>query len=256
MDFKDFVEGDYGVISDSTEMEADDDADSKMRENDTVGRDICMPEGGEMIDFYDGRELIVNEINGSVEPYVGMEFESEEAAMVYYDSYAKRVGFIIRVGNCHRSNRGGPIVSRRFLCNKEGFRVNNRKTKSLEVRKPREVTREGCKAMIMVRKEKSGKWVVAKVETEHSHPLGIPSGKGRRDTVQARPQDEKDKKIRELSIELNRANQQLAKCRGQLDMVLKDIERHTDHLTNSIQNIIKNVREVEAEDLDQLKRKF
>ncbi|KAK1568559.1 hypothetical protein Q3G72_025994 [Acer saccharum] len=251
MDFKDFVEGDYGVISDSAEMEAADDVDSKIKENNTVGRDICMPEGGEMIDFYDGRELIVNEINGSVEPYVGMEFDSEEAAMVYYDLYAKRVGFIIRVGNCHRSNRGGPIVSRRFLCNKEGFRVNNRKTKSLEVRKPREVTREGCKAMIMVRKEKSGKWVVAKVETEHSHPLGIPSGKGRRDTVQARPQDEKDKKIRELSLELNRANQQLSKCRGQLDMVLKDIERHTDHLTNSIQNIIKNVREVEAEDLDQ-----
>ncbi|KAI9176241.1 hypothetical protein LWI28_000313 [Acer negundo] len=222
-------------------MEAADDIDSKIRENNMVGRDICMPEGGEMIDFYDGRELIVSEINGSVEPYVGMEFDSEEAAMVYYDLYAKRVGFIIRVGNCHRSNRGGPIVSRRFLCNKEGFRVNNRKTKSLEVRKPREVTREGCKAMIMVRKEKSGKWVVAKVETEHSHPLGIPSGKGRRDTVQARPQDEKDKKIRELSLELNRANQQLEKCRGQLDMVLKDIERHTDHLTNSIQNIIKNI---------------
>ena len=149
----------------------------------------------EMLDLYDDedddendREFIVNELDGTVDPYVGMEFESEEAAMVYYDAYAKRVGFIIRVGNCHRSGRDGSVISRRFLCNKEGFRVSNKKMKRLEVRKPREITREGCRAMIMVRKDKSGKWIVTKLETEHCHPLGIPTGKGRRGSVQARPQ--------------------------------------------------------------------
>ncbi|RVX23600.1 Protein FAR1-related sequence 7 [Vitis vinifera] len=347
----------------------------------------------EMLDLYDDedddendREFIVNELDGTVDPYVGMEFESEEAAMVYYDAYAKRVGFIIRVGNCHRSGRDGSVISRRFLCNKEGFRVSNKKMKRLEVRKPREITREGCRAMIMVRKDKSGKWIVTKLETEHCHPLGIPTGKGRRGSVQARPQatsglgvnlekseviqsgwgtiwkgrgrrkdvkcspdelcsgaagkvqlkklksqagslciyvsdiypgiiavqhtagqigmfhifiilqpaylklifftslimivipsklglmllvsmkidiqgtsssspatlDEKDKKIRELSSELHRANQQLAECREQLEMVLKDIERHTNHLTKSVQDIVENVKEVEAEDEEQL----
>lgn len=132
-----------------------------------------MTEGGELIDFYDGRELIVNEADRHAVRYIGMEFESEEAAIAYYDAYAKCVGFIIRVGNCHHSSRDGSIVSRRFLCNKEGFRVNNKKMKRLEVRKPR----EGCKAMIMVRKEASGKWIVTKLETSHSHPLGIPAGK-------------------------------------------------------------------------------
>lgn len=82
--------------------------------------------------------------------------------MAYYDAYAKCIGFI-RVGNCHDSSRDGSIVSRRFLCNKEGFCVNNKKTKRLEVRKPRAVTREGCKAIIMVRKEASGKWIVTKL---------------------------------------------------------------------------------------------
>ncbi|KAL6338472.1 hypothetical protein AAG906_020565 [Vitis piasezkii] len=103
----------------------------------------------EMLDLYDDdendREFIVNELDGTVDPYVGMEFESEEAAMVYYDAYAKRVGFIIRVGNCHRSGRDGSVISRR--------------------------------AMIMVRKDKSGKWIVTKLETEHCHPLGIPPEK-------------------------------------------------------------------------------
>ncbi|KAF7120702.1 hypothetical protein RHSIM_Rhsim13G0054600 [Rhododendron simsii] len=164
----------------------DSDPDNKLAES-MFGREICGSEG-EMLALYDERELISHETDGNGEPYIGMEFESEEAAMAFYDAYAKRVGFIIRVGNCHRSSQDGSLISRRFLCNKEGFRVNNRKLKRLEVRKPRELTREGCKAMIMVRKEKSGKWVVTKLETVHSHPLGIPAGKGRRGTVQARPQ--------------------------------------------------------------------
>ena len=149
------------MISDSAEMEIDVDLDSKIIEC-SIGREICVTEAGEMLDLYEGRELGIHEID-DVEPYVGMEFESEEAAMMYYDAYAKRLGFIIRVGNCHRSGCEGSVISRRFLCNKEGFRVNNNKTRntrSLEVRKPRQITREGCKAMIMVRKEKTGKWVV------------------------------------------------------------------------------------------------
>lgn len=35
-------------------------------------------------------------------------------------------------------------------------------------------------------------------------------------------------------------------------MVLKDIERHTNHLTKSVQDIVENVKEVEAEDEEQL----
>ncbi|XP_059594286.1 protein FAR1-RELATED SEQUENCE 5-like isoform X3 [Vitis vinifera] len=212
----------------------------------------------EMLDLYDDedddendREFIVNELDGTVDPYVGMEFESEEAAMVYYDAYAKRVGFIIRVGNCHRSGRDGSVISRRFLCNKEGFRVSNKKMKRLEVRKPREITREGCRAMIMVRKDKSGKWIVTKLETEHCHPLGIPTGKGRRGSVQARPQDEKDQRIQELTLELYNERQKCkrlcAAYQEQLRLVLKDIEEHTDHLSRGVEDAVQKVRDLENE---------
>lgn len=64
-------------------------------------------------------------------------------------------------------------------------------------------------------------------------------------------QDEKDKKIRELSTQLQRTNQQLAECRKKLDMVLKDIENHTSHLTKSIQEIVEKVKEVEDEEEDE-----
>ncbi|KAI3461787.1 hypothetical protein Pfo_018450 [Paulownia fortunei] len=221
----------------------DSDVDNKLME---VGSDICVSDGGEMINLYDEKDFTIQELHANMEPYVGMEFESEEAAMAYYDAFAKSVGFIIRIGNCHRSSHDGTVISRRFLCNKEGFRVN-KKVKRLEVRKPRAVTREGCKAMIMVRKEKFGKWIVAKLETRHSHPLGISPGKIRRGSVPARSQDEKDKRIRELSAELHRTKQQLAECQKQLDAVLNDVELHVDDLSRSIQHIVQNVKEVEDE---------
>ncbi|KAF3948064.1 hypothetical protein CMV_025887 [Castanea mollissima] len=76
--------------------------------------------------------------------------------------------------------------------------------------------------------------------------MGISVGKGRRCTVLARPQDEKEKKIRELSTELSRANQQIAQCQEQLKIILKYIE-HANHLTKSVQKIVENVKEIEAE---------
>lgn len=246
MNFTALLTEDYKMIANSPIPEPDVDMDDDMIES-SVGLEICVAEDGEMLDFFDDRGLIEREVDADMEPYVGMEFESEEAAMTYYDDYAKQTGFIIRVGNCHRSSCDRSVISRKFLCNKEGFRVN-KKVKRLEVRKPREITREGCKAMLMVRKEKSGKWVVTKLETAHTHPLGVPAGKGRRGAVQARPQDEKDKKIRELSAKLHRRNQQLAECRKQLEVVLIDIERHTNHLTKSVQDIVRNVREIEVEE--------
>ncbi|KAH6814442.1 Tetratricopeptide repeat superfamily protein [Perilla frutescens var. frutescens] len=217
------------------------DVDDKLME---VGSDICMSDGGEMINFYDEKSFSMQELHANVEPYVGMEFESEESALAYYDAYAKRVGFIIRIGNCHRSSHDGSVISRRFVCNKEGFRVN-KKVKRLEVRKPRAVTREGCKAMIMIKKEKSGTWIIAKVETQHSHLLGISPGNVRPGPVKAQLQDEKDKRIRELSSELHRTKQKLADCQKQLDAVLNDVEVHVDHLTRSVQYLVQNVKEIE-----------
>ena len=165
------------------DAEPDSDVDDKLME---VGSDICMSDGGDMINLYDEKHFLSHSNVG--EPYTGMEFESEEAAMAYYDAYAKRVGFIVRIGNCHRSSQNGSVISRRFVCNKEGFRVSNNKVKRVEVRKPRAVTREGCKAMIMIRKESSGAWIIVKLETQHSHPLGVSLGKARRSPVRAQSQ--------------------------------------------------------------------
>nr|DAD40127.1 TPA_asm: hypothetical protein HUJ06_014450 [Nelumbo nucifera] len=50
-----------------------------------------------------------------------MEFESEESAYCFYNSYAKRKGFTIRK-DWKNKNKQGLITSRRYFCGKQGFR--------------------------------------------------------------------------------------------------------------------------------------
>ncbi|XP_017248398.1 protein FAR1-RELATED SEQUENCE 5 isoform X1 [Daucus carota subsp. sativus] len=111
-----------------------------------------------------------------LEPYEGMEFESEEAAKAFYNSYARRVGFSTRVSSSRRSRKDGAIIQRSFVCAKEGFRnLNEKRTKDREIKRPRTITRVGCKAALSVKiQEDSGKWVVSSFVKEHNHELVPP----------------------------------------------------------------------------------
>ncbi|KAB5515870.1 hypothetical protein DKX38_026518 [Salix brachista] len=94
-----------------------------------------------------GGELVEHESGDMVvEPHEGMVFDSEDAAKIFYDEYARQIGFVMRVMSCRRSERDGRILARRLGCNKEGYCVSIR-GKFGSVRKPRPSTREGCKAV-------------------------------------------------------------------------------------------------------------
>ncbi|KAL2348727.1 hypothetical protein Fmac_002727 [Flemingia macrophylla] len=111
----------------------------------------------------------------NLEPCHGMEFESEEAAKAFYNSYARRVGFSTRVSMSRRSRRDGSIIQRSFVCAKEGFRVEKEKhSVDGRVKRPRAETRVGCKAMLVVKIQDSGRWVVSSFVKEHNHELVPP----------------------------------------------------------------------------------
>ncbi|KAJ0035548.1 hypothetical protein Pint_25794 [Pistacia integerrima] len=57
---------------------------------------------------------------------------------------------------------------------------------------------------------------------------------------------EKDRRIRELSSELHRANQQLAACREQLRMFMSYIEEHTKCLSKTVEGAVHDIKEVES----------
>lgn len=120
-------------------------------------------------------EIYSPEADLDLEPSEGMAFESEEAAKAFYNSYARRVGFSTRVSSSRRSRRDGAIIQRSFVCAKEGFRnMNEKRTKDREIKRPRTVTRVGCKASLSVKIQDSGKWVVSGFAKDHNHPLVPP----------------------------------------------------------------------------------
>ncbi|KAF5939231.1 hypothetical protein HYC85_023490 [Camellia sinensis] len=181
-----------------------------------------------------GKEMIpVDEPQAPVEePYLNQEFESEAEAHAFYNAYATRVGFVIRVSKLSRSRHDGSAIGRALVCNKEGFRMPDKREKIV---RQRTETRVGCRAMILVRKVSSGKWVVTKFVKEHTHPLT--PGKGRRDLVYDQCPNERNK-IRELSQQLAIEKKRAATYKRHLEMVFEHIEEHNQSLSKKIQGIV------------------
>lgn len=187
-----------------------------------------------------GRELAASQDSAVIEPYIGMEFESEDTAKEFYDEYAQRVGFVMRIDQCRRSEVDRRILSRRFSCNKQGFYVKIKEAFG-PGRKTRRSTREGCNAMMLVKVDKSGKWVVTRFEKDHTHPLVI-SGRPSRNAL-----DNKDRRIQLLTKELERQDRLCNLYKDQLLTFLKNVEEQNEQLSTKIDVIVNNVRDFEAE---------
>lgn len=173
------------------------------------------------------------------EPYVGMEFDTEDDARKFYIEYARRVGFVVRIMQRRRSGIDGRTLARRLGCNKQGFSPNHKGTLGPD-KKPRPSAREGCKATILVKMEKTGKWVVTRFEKEHNHPL-IVTANGFSTT------GDKDKKIEELTMELEHHEQLCSAYREKLFSFMNSVEEQTEELSSKIQGIVDNIRKLEAE---------
>lgn len=64
-------------------------------------------------------------------------------------------------------------------------------------------------------------------------------------------QDEKDKRIRELSLELyNERQKYKRRCAAydaQVNAILNDLEKHTEHISNKVAHVVQSIREVEEQ---------
>lgn len=111
-------------------------------------------------DNFTEKDTIIEVDDGEEKPYVGMEFQTEEAAKNFFDAYARRVGFSIHVGQYSRAKPDGPIISWDFSCSKEVFRRKNT---------------ESCNAMLRIERKSSDGWVVTKFVEDHNHSIVNPS---------------------------------------------------------------------------------
>lgn len=185
-----------------------------------------------------------------LEPFVGMEFELAEDAREFYEMYGRRMGFTIRNNRTRRSLKDNSIIGREFVCSKEGFRIEKYANRRNGIPPSRRATREGCNAMMRIAAKDGGKWVIYGFVKEHNHELNPSKIPPRRSHRIAFCEDEKDLKVRELTMELHREKKKSAAYQQQLQLVLKYIEEHTQRLSLKAEVVTSNMRELESEEQD------
>ncbi|KAL6293863.1 hypothetical protein ACE6H2_002005 [Prunus campanulata] len=186
----------------------------------------------------------------TLEPVIGMEFESAEDARDFYEMYGRHMGFTIRNNRTRRSLKDNAIIGREFVCSKEGFRAEKYATSQNRVHPSRPATRKGCNAMLRITAKDGGKWVIYGFVKEHNHELNPNKIPPRRSHRIAFCEDEKDLKIRELSTELHREKKKSAAYQEKLQIVFKYIEEHTQRLSLKVELATNNMRELESEEQD------
>ncbi|KAL2234373.1 protein FAR1-RELATED SEQUENCE 3 isoform X1 [Sesamum indicum] len=135
--------------------------DMGRRQRNRASYTHCSEDGEENLTENSSVGGMSNEVDDrSEKPYVGMEFESEEAAKNLYDAYARRVGFSTHVGQYIRTKPDGPIVSWEFACSREVFKRKNV---------------ESCNAMLRIDRKDPDIWVVTKFVEDHNHSTVSPS---------------------------------------------------------------------------------
>lgn len=112
----------------------------------------------------------------NLDPYLGMEFESDSAARAFYNAYALRLGFGIRVARSRTERRKGVevLVMKRFVCLKEGHHKKKVTDYTAKKKRKRLSIRDGCPAMMEVVRRGPEKWVVNKLVVDHTHVVVSP----------------------------------------------------------------------------------
>uniref|UniRef100_A0A2P2ILV7 FAR1 domain-containing protein n=1 Tax=Rhizophora mucronata TaxID=61149 RepID=A0A2P2ILV7_RHIMU len=214
--------------------------------------DLCLVEDGKILVEQSSECLPFTGDDAVMEPYIGMEFKSRDDAREFYIAYGRRTGFTVRIHHNRRSRINNLVIGQDFVCSKEGFREKKYVYRKDRVLPPPPITREGCPAMLRMALRDGVKWVVTKFVKEHNHALMSPGKVPWRGSAKSLvSEDEKDQRIQELTIELNnerqRCKRRCAAYKEQLRMVLAYVEEHTSHLSNKVQAIVNNVKELESE---------
>ncbi|KAK4748906.1 hypothetical protein SAY87_015492 [Trapa incisa] len=103
-------------------------------------------------------KVILDGALDNAEPCIGLEFSTANEAYQFYNVFAIKTGFRVRIGQLFRSKHDGLITSRRFVCSKEGFQ---------------HPSRVGCGAFMRIKRQDNGMWVVDRHQMQHNHELEL-----------------------------------------------------------------------------------
>ncbi|KAF2949989.1 hypothetical protein DAI22_01g158500 [Oryza sativa Japonica Group] len=99
-----------------------------------------------------------------------MTFSSVVEAQQFSNHYGGQIGFDVRKRFENTSKLDGKAISAEFVCNKEGFRTNDKRDPLIKT--PRAVTRTGCKVHMGVTLNRVlGKYEIHDLVLEHNQIL-------------------------------------------------------------------------------------
>lgn len=102
-------------------------------------------------------------------PFVGMMFESRDAALMHYNRYAKHIGFSVKIESSRKSAKDGEQDKSVFVCNKKG---KNEEDEQVPVKQRNRLITKKCECNAKLRVKRVGaKWQVTQFVEEHSHEV-------------------------------------------------------------------------------------
>ncbi|XP_071676991.1 protein FAR1-RELATED SEQUENCE 5-like [Lolium perenne] len=101
-------------------------------------------------------------------PYLGMKFDTWEAAKVHYNRYAEHVGFSMKMSSSRNSVLDKQKDKYLFVCNKSGTNSEKEETEAVKLRNRAITIRTNCQAKMRV-KRKGSIWEVTQFIEEHTH---------------------------------------------------------------------------------------
>ncbi|PUZ66220.1 hypothetical protein GQ55_3G289800 [Panicum hallii var. hallii] len=164
-------------VGSTSAMEIEDDANSMLM--DENGPDECVGDGYKTPERecnlpYCG-SIYEPKCHPSLQPSLGMVFDSLEKGREFYKAYAHRVGFSVRTWTQHKDDDGS-AKWKRLVCSRQGWR-NEGKNVSEQGEKPKRKTKIsmcGCEAMIGFKRRPDGKYEVARFIQSRMHQLVSP----------------------------------------------------------------------------------
>ena len=99
-------------------------------------------------------------------------FASEEEGFQFYNPYGLDKGFSVRRSYVEWDAGHNEWTLRKFVCNREGFREEKHMKRENKKRRPRNISRVGCRAKFVIARDKNTRqWYVKDFIDEHNHPL-------------------------------------------------------------------------------------
>ncbi|XP_059597995.1 protein FAR1-RELATED SEQUENCE 5 [Vitis vinifera] len=174
----------------------------------------------------------------SVEEVCKMQFACIDEAETFYNMLAKLTGFSIRKNDLKR-DKNGDIISRKWVCSKEGHRATKFFENDNRQREPRSLTRVECEAAFRIGlNRKYGKWIVKEFIREHNHKLVDPISRQflHSHRTVSNPEKAQVDVLRQVGVKTTQIIDYMVKQSGgheHVDFTQKDIYNHVDAMRRS-----------------------